>query len=104
MAEVALKDGEIVGLGSENNGRSCQQHAICGSSIAVGSLVRFRSCVLEMDDGKIEQVINLPHVLFLPHVILFVVGSEGDAYYRWCRNMHCRLPAQKCCSQGTSSL
>jgi len=55
---MALKDGEIVGLGSSSNGRSCQQHGTCGSAIVIGSLIRFRSCVVDID-GAVEEVLNI---------------------------------------------
>lgn len=44
------KDGEIVGLRSSDNGRSCEVHPVCGASLAANDLIRFRSCVVTIND------------------------------------------------------
>jgi hypothetical protein len=44
-----VRDGEIVGLESSTNGRSCGSHECCGKHRCVGDFVRFRLVILEGD-------------------------------------------------------
>jgi hypothetical protein len=69
------RDGEIVGLKSGTNGRSCEAHLCCGASLHVGDLVRFRLVMLEVQGGapvealkvlKIKDGTEGCHVGFLP--------------------------------------
>jgi hypothetical protein len=41
-------DGEIVGLHSPDNGRSCTQHACCGHHVVPGNIVWFKREVMEV--------------------------------------------------------
>jgi hypothetical protein len=81
MAESKeLHDGEIVGLGMPNNGRSCTSHAICGSTLGVGDLVRFRSCIVEIPTAggafRAEQVIIL-HICFINEIQLILLVLQA---------------------------
>jgi hypothetical protein len=70
-----LRDGEIVGLESSTNRRSCGSHECCGKHLCVGDLVRFYLVILEGDgDGqcteamkviKIKDVTEACHVRFI---------------------------------------
>jgi hypothetical protein len=52
-----VRDGEIVGLESSTNGRSCGSHECCGKYLCVGDFVRFRLVILEGDgDGQDTEV------------------------------------------------
>jgi hypothetical protein len=75
-----VRDGEIVGLESSTNGRSCGSHECCGKHLCVRDLVRFRLVILEGDgDGqdteamkviKIKDVTESCHVRFLQRYIV----------------------------------
>ena len=47
---------DIVGLKASSNGRSCENHACCGSALKVDSLVRFRVIQIKVS-GKEETAI-----------------------------------------------
>jgi hypothetical protein len=75
----AGRDGEMVGLKSDTNGRSCEAHLCCGASLHVGDLVRFRLVILEVQEGtpvealkvlKIKDCTKGCHIGFLPRYIL----------------------------------
>ena len=60
-------DGEIVGLHSPDNGRSCEMHACCGRHLLPGMIVRFKPEVMNIvygdpddprPDVRLEQVIK----------------------------------------------
>jgi hypothetical protein len=51
MADIGIREGEILGLRASNNGRSCELHGCCGETLAVGDLIRFKKCVVEIDDA-----------------------------------------------------
>ena len=60
-------DGEIVGLHSPDNGRSCNLHVCCGRHVVPGHIVRFKREVQEIiyqvpgdpePDARIETVIK----------------------------------------------
>lgn len=53
-SQKMVKDGEIVGLKGNSNGRNCAVHAVCGEHLALDELVRFRLYVVEVD-GKAEE-------------------------------------------------
>jgi hypothetical protein len=66
------QDGEIVGLHSPDNGRSCTQHACCGRHVVPGNIVRFKREVMEVvyqvpgdpePDTRIETMIKAVLVL-----------------------------------------
>jgi hypothetical protein len=81
-----VRDGEIVGLESSTNGRSCGSHECCGKHLCVGDFVRFRLVILEGDgdgqDTEAMKVINIKdrkeacHVGFLLRYI--VNGSRKE--------------------------
>jgi hypothetical protein len=65
-------DGEIFGLHSPDNGRSCTQHACCGHHVVPGNIVWFKREVMEVvyqvpedpdPDAQIETVIKAVLVL-----------------------------------------
>ena len=69
-------DGEIVGLHSPHNGRSCVMHECCGRHVVVGHVVRFKREMQEIvyeapgdpePDVRIEPVIK---------VVLILDGTE----------------------------
>jgi hypothetical protein len=77
MTDVG-RDGEIVGLKSGKNERSCGAHLCCGASLHVGDLVRFRLVMLEVKGGAPVKALNVLkikdgtegcHVGFLPRHI-----------------------------------
>jgi hypothetical protein len=77
------RDGEIVGLASGSNGRSCEVHECCGAAIRVGDLVRFRLTMLEIEGGEPVEALKVLkitdgtegcHVGFLPRH--FVTGAR----------------------------
>jgi hypothetical protein len=49
------RDDEIVGLESEEGGRSCERHDMCGNHLAVGDLVNFK--VMMSLVGEEEEVV-----------------------------------------------
>ena len=74
-------DGEIVGLHSPDNGRSCEQHECCGRHVVPGHIVRFKREVQEIlyqvpgdpdPDARIETVIKA--VLVLDGTELCTIG------------------------------
>jgi hypothetical protein len=81
-----VRDGEIVGLESSTNGRSCGSHECCGNYLCVRDLVRFRLVIIEGDgDGqdteamkviKIKDGTEAHHVRFLQRYI--VKGSSKE--------------------------
>jgi hypothetical protein len=87
---VTMRDevryGEIAGLESSTNGRSCGSHECCGKHLCVGNLVRFCLVILEGDgDGqdteamkviKIKDGTETFHVGFLQRY--FVKGSRKE--------------------------
>eukprot|EP00474_Spongospora_subterranea_P004922 CRZ05380.1 hypothetical protein [Spongospora subterranea] len=48
--------GEIVGLHSDSNGRSCESHGTCGNWVNEGDLIRFKVVIVDFD-GQVEQAI-----------------------------------------------
>jgi hypothetical protein len=46
--EQQQHDGDIVGLNSPNNGRSCKQHECCGPHVFPGHIIRFKREVQEI--------------------------------------------------------
>jgi hypothetical protein len=67
MTDVG-RDGEIVGLKSVKNGRSCEAHLCCGASLHVGDLVRFRLVMLEVQGGAPVEALNVLNINY---------GTEG---------------------------
>ena len=74
-------DGEIVGLHSPDNGRSCNLHVCCGRHVVPGHIVRFKREVQEIiyrvpgdpePDARIETVIKA--VLVLDGTELCTIG------------------------------
>jgi hypothetical protein len=74
-------DGEIVGLNSPDNGRSCNQHVCCGRHVVPDHIVRFKTKVMEVlyqvpgvpePDARIETVIKA--VLVLDGTELCTIG------------------------------
>ena len=51
---IKCRDGEIVGLKSSNNGRSCESHECCGESLSTDDLIHFRFCVLDFEDAPVS--------------------------------------------------
>ena len=51
----------VVGLRNSGNGRSCQQHPLCGKIVQVGSLLRFLLTVVKIE-GKLQYAIGAYHV------------------------------------------
>jgi hypothetical protein len=79
--EQQQHDGEIVGLHSPDNGRSCEQHECCGRHVVPGHIVRFKREVQEIlyqvpgdpdPDARIETVIKA--VLVLDGTELCTIG------------------------------
>jgi hypothetical protein len=73
------RDGEILGLKSGTNERSCESHLCCGASLHVGDLVRFSLVILELQEGapveslkvlKIKDGNERCHFVSLPRHIL----------------------------------
>jgi hypothetical protein len=55
-----VRDGEIVGLESSTNGRSCGSHEWCWKHLFVGDFVRFRLVILEGDgDGQDTEAVKV---------------------------------------------
>lgn len=52
-----VKDGEIVGLKSSSNGRSCESHDCCGEHIEPDHLIRFKLATVDIN-GKTEEAIK----------------------------------------------
>ena len=48
--------GEIVGLRKGSNGRSCGMHAVCGDSLCVNDLIKFKKVVVEVEGKCIHAV------------------------------------------------
>jgi hypothetical protein len=48
---------EIVGIERGERGRSCEEHAICGSVLQEDTVVRIRHCQIVLDDGKEESAL-----------------------------------------------
>jgi hypothetical protein len=75
-----VRDGEIVGLESSTNERSCGSHECCGKHLCVGDLVIFRLVILEGGiDGqdtytmkliKIKDETEACHIGFLQRYIV----------------------------------
>jgi hypothetical protein len=67
-----VRDGEIVGMKSSTNGRSCGSNECCGKHICVGDLVIFRLVILEGDgdgqDTEATKVINIKYGTEAYHV------------------------------------
>ena len=69
-------DLEIIGLHCSTNGRSCTQHAVCGSCVVVGDLLRLRRTVVTVNGVeeeaykvvKIEDLAETCTVAFIPRV------------------------------------
>ena len=51
----------VVGLRNSGNGRSCQQHPLCGKIVQVGSLLRFLLTVVKIE-GQLQYAIGAYHV------------------------------------------
>ena len=51
------RDGEIVGLKSATNGRSCESHECCGEYLSEDDLICFKYCILEFD-GEVEEEVK----------------------------------------------
>ena len=51
----------VVGLRNSANGRSCQQHPLCGKIVKVGSVLRFLLTVVKIE-GKLQYAIGAYHV------------------------------------------
>jgi len=79
------RDGEIVGLHSSNNGRSCTIHDCCGDHLALGDLIRFKLDIVSIE-GIVEKAIRAIRIVddtelctigFLPRNI---VRTSKDKY------------------------
>jgi hypothetical protein len=57
MTDKANLDGSIVGIYGTTNGRSCEIHDTCGSSIAEDSLIWFKFCYVERY-GRIKPAVK----------------------------------------------
>lgn len=67
------RDGEIVGLAYPNNGRSCSQHACCGTSAVVGMFVKFKMAALPVN-GTVEEAIK----------VISLVSELNEDHTFWC--------------------
>lgn len=45
---------EIVGIEESGRGRSCGEHAVCGSVLVLDSVVRFRSIIFNKNNAVIS--------------------------------------------------
>ena len=80
---------DIVGIKASNRGRSCEEHACCGSSLELDSVVRFRRVKIINDDDKEEaalavywvtDAIDRCRVGFLPkHLLKHAHKYDGKA-------------------------
>ena len=61
---------DIVGINASSNGRSCEEHQVCGSGLRLDSLVRFREVQIIVK-GKEETA------------LVVLLGN------RWCRSLSC---------------
>lgn len=79
---------EIVGIKRGERGRSCKEHAVCGSAVLQeDTVVRIRKCQILLDDGKEESAlaenwvsdgIDRCRVGFLPrHLIQYADDYDG---------------------------
>jgi hypothetical protein len=64
--EDPVSEIEVVGLLGSSNGRSCNLHAVCGSQVSVGDVLRLKKTLVDVDDG-VEEAISC---------ILIRVGRE----------------------------
>ena len=64
---VELRDGKIVGLCQNNNGRSCESHAVCGEYLQEGDLIRLKKCVVEIE-GAFSVVWPVEYIIFTPSI------------------------------------
>jgi hypothetical protein len=81
-----VRDGDIVGLESSTNERSCGSHECCGKHLCVGDFVRFRLVIIEGDgDGqdteamkviKIKDGTEVYHVRFIQRYIVKATSKE----------------------------
>jgi hypothetical protein len=62
------RDGEIVGLTSNTNGRLCKACECCGAALIVGDLVRFHLVMLEAEGCEATEAMK---------VIKSIDGTEG---------------------------
>lgn len=81
-----MRDGEMVGLKGDNNGRSCSLHECCGDQVCLGDLVRFEKTQVwykgELDVAiKVVLIRNKREtctVAFLPRNIAY---SRADDFH-----------------------
>ena len=52
-----LRDLEIVGLNAASNGRTCKMHAVCGTNVNVGDILRLQKTVITNDEGLTEEAV-----------------------------------------------
>jgi hypothetical protein len=56
-----LKCVDIVGLEKDTNGRSCNQHDICGRSVVIGDVLVLTKTIVTID-GKAEGAVSAQQV------------------------------------------
>ena len=79
-----MRDGEVVGLAADNNGRSCAKHECCGEHVFVGDLVQFKK-TLVWYNGKLDEAVKVVliknkketcTVAFMPRNIAYARANE----------------------------
>jgi hypothetical protein len=74
-----IRDGEIVVLAGGIGSRSCGSHEKCGDHLAVGDLVKFKVCVMELGEEEnivikavsISDIAENCHAGFFPRYIVY---------------------------------
>jgi hypothetical protein len=83
------RDGEIVGILSATNSRSCSTHVCCGEHLRLGDLVCFQPTVVDIG-GKVQEALAAVRIFdgtetctvgFLPHNIVSLAREEFGWQY-----------------------
>ena len=76
---------DIVGINASSNGRSCEEHKVCGSVLKLDSLVRFREVQITRQRGEtasavywVTDGVDRCCVGFLPrHMVKYKEAYDG---------------------------
>lgn len=75
-------DLQVIGLNTGDSGKSCSNHKICGSTVVVGSLVRFLLTITMAESDKYTYAIGV-YVIFEAETTCLVGFLDGNLLPFW---------------------
>ena len=84
---------EIVGIEASNNGRSCEEHNVCGSVLCDDVIVRLRLVqIIYQDQGKEEETETAIAAYWVSdgHLLISTADKHYDGALAQITEIHCK--------------